>query len=525
MMKKNINPYPPAVTGQLDRIDNQNGSLFEKAKKLTFCSTPEGRACLSFDLADRLKALPLTIIESKGKETLLVAAINECDPELASTLRFATNMEIKLVKADLAVLPQAIFIAYHQDQSLLQQQIQNLPTSAQYVANNDWDMAPTSFEGASGSPALLLAALIKYCLAHQASDLHLIPSQNGTIVSLRINGVMQQYAKVVGNKSSHEQLINRIKVLARLNTVKKRTPQDGALQIELATAPVSIRVSIMPTVHGQKAVLRFLGCQKLYNLENLGLDPSTYFFIERYLRKAQGAIIFAGATGSGKTTTMYALLEKLTGRGLNIVTIEDPVEIELAGISQTSLDSAVNLDYATCLRSVLRQDPDVILLGEIRDPASATTALQAALTGHALLSTVHARNVFEVFLRLHNLHVDNLTIAQAVQLVVCQKLLPCLCEYCKQVDPEASSILKQTVFKAIGCSRCEQSGYLKRALVTEALWVDRQLTELLSTETTCLSKLRNSASPACYHPIKTSLERLLKNGSISTEQYFDNLEE
>lgn len=524
-MSKIFRISPPSLSRQIDKTNGENQSLFDQAKKLTFCSTPESRQCLPFNLAQRLTILPLAVLKSSGRELLLVAAKEDVNPELVSTLRFATEKDIKLVKADEEVLPQAIFIAYHQDQALLQQRIKSLPTTESHRDNIDWDAIPLALDDASTSPALLLAALIKYCLAQQASDLHLIPCQDGTQVSVRINGTMQQYAKTIGNRHSHEQLINRIKILARLNTVEKRTPQDGAMHIDIAKFAVSIRVSTMPTIFGQKAVLRFLGQQRFLGLDKLGLDRTTYIFIEKYLRKAQGAVIFAGSTGSGKTTTMYAMLEKFVGKGLNIITIEDPVEIKLPGISQTSLDQTVNLDYTTCLRSVLRQDPDVILLGEIRDTASATTALQAALTGHALLSTVHARNVFEVLLRLHNLKIDYLTIAQALQLVICQRLFPTLCEHCKIIDSDASKLLRQPVYKPVGCQHCGESGYLGRTLATESLWIDSQVAELLTTETVQLSELKALTSPVCYYPFNAALERLLKSGLICTEQYFDNLQE
>lgn len=521
-MKESFNPFKLIKANQIRVPDKQTPSLYGEAKRLSLCSSPEGRELLPYELATRLNVLPLTILTCQNREILLLAAETDSDYQLLNTLRFATGKEIKLVQTAQETLNQAIFIAYHRDQALLENQIKSLSLALNSQTRSISALPDIPFEGSLGSPAMLLATLIKYCVAEQASDLHLIPTATGTQIKLRINGEIQQYSQIVGNRNSHEQLINRIKVLAQMDTVQRRIPLDGTVQLDIGGELLSLRASIIPTIHGQKAVLRLIGCQSLLSLENLRLHPQCRFFLDRYLEKAQGAVLFAGATGSGKTTTMYALLEKFNARNLNIVTIEDPVEIRLAGVSQTSLDATVDLDYATCLRSVLRQDPDVILLGEIRDHESAVAALQAALTGHALLSTVHARNVFEVFLRLHNLQIDRLTLAQAVQLVVCQKLLPELCANCKRSDLQASKILKREVFRAVGCSYCDQSGFSGRVLATEMLWLDSKIAEVLASQSLQLTNLRELATASCYHPIDLSLQSLLQIGAISAEQYLNN---
>ncbi|MBN8548376.1 MAG: Flp pilus assembly complex ATPase component TadA, partial [Deltaproteobacteria bacterium] len=235
--------------------------------------------------------------------------------------------------------------------------------------------------------------------------------------------------------------------------------------------------------------------------------------LERHAQRSEGAILFAGPTGSGKTTTMYALLQNLVAQNLSVVSIEDPVEIQIPGVAQTSVDEKRELGFSSCLRSILRQDPDVILLGEMRDEESAKIALQAALTGHLLLTTVHARDAIEVLLRLRALQADLLSVAQAVSLIVCQRLLPLLCSHCKVVDLTAPTTHSVEVFRAVGCAHCDYSGYTGRTVVTECLEMHASLYEILVHNE--LHKLSRKNFPIeHYVPLSLGLEKLLNAGSI-----------
>jgi type II secretory ATPase GspE/PulE/Tfp pilus assembly ATPase PilB-like protein len=282
---------------------------------------------------------------------------------------------------------------------------------------------------------------------------------------------------------------------------------------------VHVRISIMPTVHGEKAVLRLLGCEGLRPIEALGFDERALSFISAFCGRADGAALLAGPTGSGKTTTMYAIMQRLQSRNLSLISIEDPVEIRLDGVSQTSVNEQLGLTYAHCLRSVLRQDPDVILLGEIRDEESARIAFQAALTGHLLLATVHARSVAEVFLRLRSLQLDDLSIAQGVNLLVCQRLLPRLCEHCKVIDLANANMLEHNVYQPVGCRRCDYSGFEGRVLAAEALEIEPALSKKLASGAISFGDVSRHTPDKNYSPMLRSLEKLLRAGKISMDQF------
>jgi general secretion pathway protein E len=317
----------------------------------------------------------------------------------------------------------------------------------------------------------------------------------------------------------HRQLISRIKVLCSLDTATQAKPQEGAFVIPVQSHKVYLRISIFPTTFGEKAVMRLLGSCGLKTLDTLGLPQNVLAFLQNTLPVRDGAIIFVGATGSGKSTSLYAALDYLRQTNRNLVTIEDPVELNIPGIAQTSLDYKQGLSYPAALRAVLRQDPDVIMLGEIRDSESAETAFQAALTGHLILSTVHARNVFEAFMRLSTLNVDSFTLSQALRLVVAQRLLPALCRPCKVFDLKGSNQLGFEVYKAAGCPACEHSGYSGQVLAAEALLIDDTLRTELAQKNFAAQALLSKLNSGNYYALKDSLLDLLRAKQISIQEY------
>ena len=489
--------------------------------QLALCSTPEARGCLDYETAQQLGALPLGLMPGCGRGILTVAAAPQTPAErqdLLSVLRFAADKEVRLVSVDKQTLSSAIFAAYNGDDSALQIKIERLQASASGKSSRHSFNDLPEFRPKSGEAAQFLASLIDYAIAHNASDLHIIPEQRGTAVKLRIDGSLMSHKGTICPLNCHQQIIARLKVLSALDSTARLMPQDGALCVPLYGRAVHARLSIMPTIHGEKAVLRFACSHGPIELGRLGLDQRTCAALEAFMQRREGAALFCGATGSGKTTTMYALMQQLTSKNLGLVSIEDPVEVHMNGVAQTSLNEKLGLDYAACLRSVLRQDPDVILLGEIRDEQSAKIAFQAALTGHLMLSTVHARNVFEVFLRLANLEVDNIMLAQAVNLVVCQKLLARLCDGCKVFDLEGSERVGSEIYKPVGCRQCGYSGYSGRVLAVESLSLDRPLSNWLLQGERQLSCMRALCNSGNYSSLNTALARLVKEGKLSLSQ-------
>jgi len=491
---------------------NSGGSLTPlnvTAESLSRCSTAQARKLLPLNRAQELEALPLGLMDVFGAEILSVACASSDDLDLIQNLQFLTGKEIRLTQVSKDILQAAIFRAYNSDGAKLQASISSLD-----VVDNRAVSIESDFRSSQGIAAGFLCNLVDYAIAHKASDLHIIARKDGSFLKIRINGELYAHEKSVCNSKLHSQLISRLKVLAGLDVTKHSMPQDGAFTIPLHGDEVHVRLSILPTIHGEKAVLRFSGYSDLIKLDELGLDSTSLFFVQKFCEQSEGSMIFAGPTGSGKSTSMYAVMDKLAQRNLSLVSIEDPVEVRLNSVSQTSINPKIGLDYECCLRSILRQDPDVILLGEMRDQQSAQIAFQAALTGHLLLTTVHARNVFEVILRLKNLGVDLLTVAQATKLILNQRLAPCLCPNCKVLDLANTNVRGYSVYRAVGCDACDYSGYSGRSAIVEALWIDDELSELIIRGQISPKELKAATSQKNYLSINYSVEKGLKEGKI-----------
>ncbi len=494
-------------------------SRTEQSRLLSLSSTEEARACVPIPQADQLNILPLGIISLYGREGILVASPPPHNNHTYTSLRFITGREVRLVAADPLVIAEARFRAYHGSDSALRAAttVPANPSSRTKPPQTTIDFRPTSSDAAR-----ILASIVDYGISKQASDIHLIPRENGMFLRIRIDGEMMTHDTPLCSPSVNEQIVQRIKVLAALDTTARGTPLDGVFSVPLPMGKSHVRVSIIPTVHGERAVLRLASNRTIPTLANLGLHPLALQWLVDVAHRAEGAILFVGATGSGKTTTMYSLLNFLAARELNIVSIEDPVEVRLASASQTQLDVDRGLTYAHALRSILRQDPDVILLGEMRDTESASIAIQAAMTGHLLLSTLHARTPLEVPLRLEQLGIARTSIAQAVQLILCQRLIPALCQSCKTPDIPSSQLLRHPVFTAKGCPECSQKGHRGRVMITEALRITPEMVRAIETGSS-LRELPKSTLTECYLSSAQSSEQLLHNGQVSCEDILEIL--
>lgn len=440
----------------------------------------EARALLRFELSAKLQALPLSISNSEQSPCLIVAVANASNHDLERALRFAVGMEVQLIEVQSDILDDSIFKAYHGDSGKLATTIETLKAGAQNIEPRR--IAPPSFRGSEAEISRFLEALVDYGLAHNASDIHIEPRPEGSRAKLRVNGELLTHENCIANLAQHEQLVARIKILAHLDTTERRRPQDGSFCIPLVGKQARARVSILPTVHGEKVVLRLIATNTLATLESLGLSESALGCLQSYLDRSEGLILLSGSTGSGKTTTLYAALAHLSKQNLNIVAVEDPVEYYVSGVTQTSIDERIGLTYPTVLRAILRQDPDVVLVGEIRDNESAQISIQAAMTGHLMLSTVHARSAAEVVTRLRFLGVDSLSLVQALQLSLNQKLFPKLCQHCKVIDLSASRTYEADVYKAVGCPKCSHTGSSGQIPAFEILEVRGQVAEIIASQ-------------------------------------------
>ena len=317
------------------------------------------------------------------------------------------------------------------------------------------------------------------------TDIHIESYEKAGIVKFRIDGVLSEIANV--KKSVIHSIINRIKVISHLDISETRIPQDGRTKINLGSKQIDIRVSILPTHYGEKAVLRLLmKADSIPSLNDLGFDNNTTDKLYNLLKHSYGMILITGPTGSGKSTTLYSFLKNIDHKEKNITTVEDPVEYNSFGINQVQVNDKVGLTFATALRSILRQDPDVILLGEIRDSETAAISVQAAMTGHLLLSTLHTNNAASAISRLTDMGVDSYLLGSTLLGVLAQRLVRKLCPECKEetdINSEDAAFFEldnnSRVYKACGCTKCNNSGYIGRKAIGEIILVDEGLLKVI----------------------------------------------
>ncbi|MDD3517960.1 MAG: type II secretion system ATPase GspE [Chromatiales bacterium] len=333
----------------------------------------------------------------------------------------------------------------------------------------------------------LINALLTEAVKENASDIHVEPFENRLVVRFRVDGVLREVLEPP--RVLAPLITSRIKVMARLDIAEKRLPQDGRISLKVAGRAVDVRVSTLPSGHGERVVLRLLDKQAgRLDLTHLGMDPQTLETMHRLIQRPHGILLVTGPTGSGKTTTLYAALSVLNDRSRNIMTVEDPIEYYIDGIGQTQVNSRVEMTFARGLRAILRQDPDVVMVGEIRDLETVQIAVQASLTGHMVLSTLHTNTAVGAITRLRDMGVEPFLLSSTVIGVLAQRLVRLLCEHCKQPYPANAADCRAlgvsendppTLHRAVGCPRCQGLGYRGRTGIYELVEVDDAMRTLI----------------------------------------------
>jgi general secretion pathway protein E len=332
----------------------------------------------------------------------------------------------------------------------------------------------------------LINALLTQALRDGASDIHIEPFETRSVVRLRIDGTLRDLIEPA--RALHGAIVSRVKIMAQLDIAEKRLPQDGRITLRVAGKPVDVRVSTIPTGHGERLVLRLLDKQAgRLDLTKLGMDDATLAQMDRLIREPHGIVLVTGPTGSGKTTTLYAALSRLDATALNIMTVEDPIEYDLDGISQTQVNTRIEMSFARALRTILRQDPDVVMIGEIRDLETAQIAVQASLTGHLVFATLHTNDAVSAVTRLVDMGVEPFLLASSLIGVGAQRLVRRLCMVCrKPFSADAAELqalgftpVDGILYSAQGCAACNLSGYRGRTGIYELLTVDDDLRRLI----------------------------------------------
>lgn len=384
----------------------------------------------------------------------------------------------------------------------------------------------------SHSPVKLIDEVILRAFLEKASDIHVEAGEYECNVRMRIDGLLVligQYKKEI-----HEEAVARLKVLSSLRTDVRTSPQDGRFKVIISSTCLSVRLSIVPAFYGEKCVLRLLPqTTQAQTFDDLGFDTTSIEKINNVLRLSHGMVLVVGPTGSGKTTTLYTLLRKISSPDISIVTLEDPIEYSISGITQIPVHAGANLTFATALRAVVRQDPDVIMVGEIRDVATAELSTHAALTGHLLLSTLHTNDAVTALPRLVDMGVEPFLVASTVQAIISQRLVRKICVKCKVevalTESETEylrrinikiSIPQQKTWKGKGCIQCKNSGYAGRVVISEILLMDTEIRSLVmkkaSADVVRESAIKNGMRPIACDAIQKVFQGITTIAEVAT---------
>lgn len=478
-----------------DLISDENlGKLVADNLKLPFItlskvSIPQN---LLHTIPESVARSQRSIVFGKAGEVIKIATSKPRSQEFESMISKKTGRKIEVYFATPADIREAF--------SLYKKEIQK--TFDELLKQQVDEAGSPRFAGEAGKSkseapvSQMVDTLIEYAYENKASDIHIEPEEDPSLVRFRIDGILHDVLRLP--QSLHDQVITRIKVLSRLRTDEHLSAQDGKLQIKLKEEKLDVRVSIVPIVDGEKAVLRLLTSRyRQFGLADLGMNDSDMEKVKEGFIKPFGMVLSTGPTGSGKTTTIYAILKILNTREKNIATIEDPVEYDIDGINQIQVNPKTNLTFAEGLRSILRQDPDIIYVGEIRDNETADIAVNSAMTGHLVLSTLHTNDAATALPRLTDMGIEPFLVASTVNIIIAQRLVRKICEKCKasrtQAFDEVAKIFSPDLVKkhfggvgsvrtyqGNGCEVCHQTGYSGRIGIFEVLEVSEEIKKLIT---------------------------------------------
>jgi len=429
--------------------------------------------------------LILPLREEEGN--LTVASANPANFAALDEVRGLFGMPLQVVAVPRQTLLDAVNRLYSRNSGSAREVVQELE-------GEDLSTLATAFSGPKDlldltdeAPVIrLLNSILFQAVKERASDIHIEPYEREIEVRFRVDGIL--YPMLSPPKVIQEALISRVKIMAGLNIAEKRLPQDGRIRVIVAGRDVDIRVSIIPTFFGERVVLRLLDKNKgLITLADMGLSPRDVTAFHRLLVRTSGIVLVTGPTGSGKSTTLYAALNHLNSPDKNIITIEDPIEYQLKGVGQIQVNPKIDLTFAAGLRSILRQDPDIVMVGEIRDAETAEIAMQASLTGHLVLSTLHTNDSATAVTRLIDMGIEPFMVASSLSAVLAQRLVRVLCPHCKEEylpDHDYPGIvLPPKLYRSRGCDRCFNLGTLGRTGLYELLLVDSELCSMIIRQT------------------------------------------
>lgn len=501
------------LTTALNAQHDQGGYLGEVLQRLGILKEDEVTQALAeylsmeyFDLSDlseidtkTARLLPeslakrfcLVILRDEG-EHLVVAMADPFNVIEIDTIKLKIQREVRVVISSPSKIRRAIEEIYH-GRDMQEQNLRNL-VELETEATLDEDLSDEEAENeevaATKAPVIrFVDLLLSHAVKCRASDIHIEPGERSMAIRMRIDGVLREM--VPPPRKMQSAVVTRVKILANMDIAERRLPQDGRIKIKSSGKAIDVRVSVIPTIYGEKAVLRILDSTAVnHDIAQLGLDETRLKEFKGVLTQPHGIIVVTGPTGSGKSTTLYSVLNYLKDPTKNITTVEDPVEYSLDGVNQIQVKPEIELDFGACLRAILRQDPDIILIGEIRDKETVDIAIKASLTGHLVLSTFHTNDAPSAISRFLYMGIEPYLLSSTVNMILAQRLVRRICEHCREPfegDEESLQVLgvdpKEVqggkLFHGKGCKSCGGSGYAGRMPIFEFLMVDQDIKELI----------------------------------------------
>lgn len=381
-------------------------------------------------------------------------------------------------------------------------------------------------ESENDAPVIkIINAFLTQAVKEDASDVHLDAYEKYSVVRFRRDGVLHKITEI--NPGLHAALVSRIKIMAQLDIAEKRLPQDGRIALRLAGREVDLRVSSIPTGHGERVVMRLLDKNKeRLQLETLGMANDTLSRIDSLIARPHGIFLVTGPTGSGKSTTLYAALARIDSNALNIMTVEDPVEYDISGISQTQVNSKIDMTFARALRAILRQDPDVVMIGEIRDLETAEIAVQSSLTGHLVLATLHTNSAAASITRLMDMGVESFLLSSSLIGILAQRLIRLLCHECKTINNSLTQEIRDplgipkdaNIYKAVGCEHCSGTGYKGRTGIHELLVINDEVQRMIHGKISEAEIEKYAIKELGMRTLRMDALRWLMDGKTSLEE-------
>lgn len=454
--------------------------------KLRVASDQNLEEIIPYEFAVKNLVLPI----SRNLNSLTVVMWDPLDLMLLDNVKKLTAGEVNPVVATRTDIMKAIDMYYGKDRlfkEAMEMAGEDKDTGIEKISTEGTDLSLDKLIAqAEEAPVIKLVDLIiRQGIEENASDIHLEPARDRLILRYRIDGALYEMPSPA--TSFYLPIISRIKILSKMDIAEKRLPQDGGFTVKLGKKFIDLRTSSLPTIYGEKVVVRILDKSRVpLELSKLGFMPQELELIRKGLKVSYGLVLLTGPTGSGKSTTLYAFLNELIASTKNILTVEDPVEYRLEGINQVQVKPGIGLSFANTLRCFLRQDPDIILVGEIRDLETSEICIRAALTGHLVLSTLHTNDAASTITRLIDIGIPHYLVVASLRLIISQRLIRKLCPHCKepqevekQALPEGIDLSSPIIYKAKGCSKCNFIGYRGRTVITEVILVDKEIRELI----------------------------------------------